>query len=313
MTISAISILVTVAREEAVEDDENLRSNFVLVLCIQYLITFRKKFVPILALFDLSSEFNAIHLTFAKNLGLFIRPIDVGAQKIYSTTLNTFEIVVAVFSMANKANQIRFFEKTFLLANVSLEIVFEMLFPTLSSANVDFLDQKLWWRTYTTKKALSTTKFIKPIDKKEFAATMLDLEYETYVVPIRLVSSIALLGSSSLDIHPFYRPQIASLIVKKVLIKILTKYSDIADVFSSDLVSKLPKHTRINNHAIKVVNSQQPAHELIYSQGLVELETLKTYIEINLGNRFIKPSKSPSSTLILFNQKSDNFLWLCVD
>ena len=33
----------------------------------------------------------------------------------------------------------------------------------------------------------------------------------------------------------------------------------------------------------------------------------------NLANRFIKPSKSPGSTLILFDQKSDGFLQLFVD
>ena len=54
--------------------------------------------------------------------------------------------------MTDKANQIRFFEKTFLVGNVSPEVVFEMLFFTLSGANVDFFDRKLRWRTYTIKK-----------------------------------------------------------------------------------------------------------------------------------------------------------------
>ena len=57
--------------------------------------------------------------------------------------MDIYGIVVAAFSMINKANQIRFFEKTFLIADVSLEVVFEISFFTLSDADIDFLDWKL--------------------------------------------------------------------------------------------------------------------------------------------------------------------------
>ena len=53
-------------------------------------------------------------------------------------------MVVAVFLVTDKANQIRFFEKTFLIANVSPEVVFGIFFFTLSDADVDFLDWELW-------------------------------------------------------------------------------------------------------------------------------------------------------------------------
>ena len=52
-------------------------------------------------------------------------------------------MIVAAFLMTNKANQVRFFEKTFLMANSSPKIVFGMLFLILSSINIDFLGQKL--------------------------------------------------------------------------------------------------------------------------------------------------------------------------
>ena len=45
----------------------------------------------------------------------------------------------------------------------------------------------------------------------------------------------------------------------------------------------------------------------------MELETLKAYIETNLANRFIKPSKSPTGARILFDRKSDGSLRLCVN
>ena len=86
---------------------------------------------------DSGNEVNAIYSTFAKNLGLPIRPIDVGARKIDGTTLDTYGMVVAAFSVTDKANQVKFFEKTFLVANVSPEVVFDMLFLTLSGADID--------------------------------------------------------------------------------------------------------------------------------------------------------------------------------
>ena len=45
----------------------------------------------------------------------------------------------------------------------------------------------------------------------------------------------------------------------------------------------------------------------------MELETLKTYIETNLANGFIRPSKSPAGAPILFVRKPDGSLRLCVD
>ena len=47
-------------------------------------------------------------------------------------------MVVAAFLVVDKANRVRFFEETFLVANVGPEVVLGMLFLTLSSANVDF-------------------------------------------------------------------------------------------------------------------------------------------------------------------------------
>ena len=151
--------------------------------------------------------------------------------------------------------------------------------------------------------------------KKEFAATMFELEHKTYIVHVGSVTSIVLPSFFLLDadIHLFYRPQISGLIAKKASIKVLAKYLDFADVFSWDLASKLSKHTRINKYTIKLVNSQQTPYKPIYSPRPVELETLKAYIKTNLANSFIKPSKSPAAAPILFDRKSNGFFCLYVN
>ena len=86
------------------------------------------------------------------------------------------------------------------MANVSPEVVFGMLFFTLSSANVDFLDRKLCWKTYITQKTLLIIICIKVVGKKKFAVVALDPEYETFVVYIAFLSSIPLD-----TVHPFCR------------------------------------------------------------------------------------------------------------
>ena len=209
-----------------------------------------------LALFDSGSEVNAIHPTLTQKLRLPIRPTNVGEQKIDSTVLDIFEMLVIAFSVIDKANRVRFFEEIFLVANISLEVVLKMLFLTLSGANVDFLGWELWWKTDITKEALPTTRRIELVGKKKFAAAPLDLESEIFVVHVASLSSNALPSSFplELDIYPFRRPQVFGLIAKKAPTKVPAKYLDFVDVFFPNLASKLPEHTGINNHAIKLVN-----------------------------------------------------------
>ena len=49
----------------------------------------------------------------------------------------------------------------------------------------------------------------------------------------------------------------------------------------------LPERTKLNEHAIDLEDGKQPLYGPIYSLGPVELETLKTYIEIHLKTGFL--------------------------
>ena len=97
-----------------------------------------------LILHDLGNEVNAVHPAFVKELGLPIRLTEIEAQKIEGITLETYKIVVAAFLLENKANHVRFFKETILIANVSLEVVLGMPFLTLSGKDIDFLGHELW-------------------------------------------------------------------------------------------------------------------------------------------------------------------------
>ena len=94
---------------------------------------------------------------------------------------------------------------------------------------------------------------------------------------------------------------------------IFAKYSNFSNVFSADSATELPEHTRINNYPINLLDNKQLPYGLIYSLEPMELEMLKTYIETNLACDFIKLFKFFASTSILFIQKKDGSLHLCID
>ena len=127
VSLSANSLLVT---ETSKEDDVALQR----VPYVQYLIRFKKKEVQ--ALINLGSEVNAMTSTYVSKLGLWVYYTDIRAQKIDGSTLVTFGMVLASFQMEDKLGKARFFQGTFLSANISAKIVLGMPFLTLSNANV---------------------------------------------------------------------------------------------------------------------------------------------------------------------------------
>ena len=137
------------------------------------------------------------------------------------------------------------------------------------------------------------------MDKKEFVVAALDSKHKTFIVHVASLSFVASPSFSPLNIYPLCRSQIAGLIAKEAPIKVLAKYLDFVDIFFLDLTSKLFKYIKINKHTIKLVNGQQTLYRPIYSLEPVELEILKVYIEINLVNKFIKPSKSLAGTSVI--------------
>ena len=125
---------------------------------IHYPLRFRKDTIGIIALVDSGSEVNAMTPTYATKLGLKVPKTDIGAQKIDGSTLETFGMILADFQVEDKLGRARFFQETFLLANISTEVVLGISFLILSNANIQFVEKELTWRSYTTVKALPTTK-----------------------------------------------------------------------------------------------------------------------------------------------------------
>ena len=113
------------------------------VSCICYSVQFRKdKGKDILALLDCGSEINAMTSAYTVYLSLKVTMTNVGAQKIDRSSLVTYSMVIATFQVVDKLDRFWFFEQTFLLANISMEVVLGMLFLIFSNADIQFAEKE---------------------------------------------------------------------------------------------------------------------------------------------------------------------------
>lgn len=123
---------------------------------------------------------------------------------------------------------------------------------------------------------------------------VLDKNIKAFVIHVTFfnLSTLIRLVNSAKETQIFW------LIAKKV--KILAKYSNFLDDFLKKKALLLLKITNLNQYAIKLQKSEKPSYKAINNFGLVELKTLKIYIETNFANGFIWPFKSLDNTFIFF-------------
>ncbi len=92
----------------------------------------------------------------------------------------------------------------------------------------------------------------------------------------------------------------------------LKAYRDLANVFLPSNANSIPSH-RDENHAIELEPRKTPPCGPLYHLSEYQLKTLREYLDENLANGFIRPSKSFSGAPVLFTPKPDGTLRLCVD
>ena len=124
----ATSILVTDYSKEVI----------VRVPCIHYPVQFQKEQEQIKTLCNSGSEVNAMSSTYIEKLDLSTQKTNVGAQKIVSSALETFGMVIANFHVEDKGGRSRFFRKTFLVADTKFEVILGMFFLKISNADMSF-------------------------------------------------------------------------------------------------------------------------------------------------------------------------------
>lgn len=90
--------------------------------------------------------------------------------------------------MEDKLKKARFLQETFLLADMTAEIVLEISYLTLSNTDIHFADKDFLWSSYTTTEAMSTIKWVELINKKKFAKRGLDENVEAFIVHLTSLS-----------------------------------------------------------------------------------------------------------------------------
>lgn len=185
--ILVFSISITEASKEA---DRNIQEKSELqgILCIHSTIQFGE--FPIKMLTDLNSKVNAMQLSFARKQGLRICKIDINTQKISDSRLEAYEMVIALFQVNDINAKFRFFEKTFLLADININVTFGIFLLILNNVKINCNDQELSQKLYITAKAVFTTKRVELVEKNDFARAALDPKDETLVVLQRLLLSL---------------------------------------------------------------------------------------------------------------------------
>lgn len=158
-------------------------------------------------------------------------------------------MVIIALSVHDRAKKVCFFEETFLLADININVALRMLFLILSNPDIRFTDREPHWRFYTVPKALLTTRCIKFINQKKFTTTALGKNNEVYVVHMA-----SLTVGTKMTIYPSWTAQIALLIADEAPVTVLAEYSNFADMFSPESTAELPKYTEINDHPIELIN-----------------------------------------------------------
>lgn len=162
-----------------------------------------------------------------------------------------------------------------------MEVVPRMPFLNLSNADIHCRE-----RTYLEVSRCSRGSADYPTGRahrKESAKATLDENVEALVVN---VSSLSL--GSKMTIHPARESQMALLLTEDYTVP--AEYTDFADVCSKESAELSAEWTRIDEHAIELVDGKQPPYGPRHSLGPVGLETLTSYIETNLAIGFIRPA-----------------------
>src|SRR5260221_4193504 len=90
------------------------------------------------------------------------------------------------------------------------------------------------------------------------------------------------------------------------------EYHKFCNVFSGEKANVLAPH-QLYDLTINLEEGVKPFHGLIYSLLPLELAALKEFLEENIRNGFICPSKSPWGSPVLFIKQKDGSLCLCID
>jgi hypothetical protein len=94
--------------------------------------------------------------------------------------------------------------------------------------------------------------------------------------------------------------------------KVPAEYHQYLEVFSQPASDQLPGH-RSYDHKIVLEKGKEPPYGPLYGMSQNELKVLRKYLQENLGKGFIRASRSPAASPVIFVKKPGGGLRFCVD
>lgn len=111
-----------------------------LIICIYYFASFGWLFVE--ALINSSTKVITLYMSFSKKLSVYISETNMNSQKLYSSRLETYEIIIILFQLNIKDEKFYCFEKTILLIDISIKVLFKIFFTSFHDIIVKFNGRK---------------------------------------------------------------------------------------------------------------------------------------------------------------------------
>jgi hypothetical protein len=139
--------------------------------------------------------------------------------------------------------------------------------------------------------------------------------------PIRLISAgafVAIMRAERMQGYELHLHEIDRDLARDVLMAtgpeptVLEPYRAYAQVFSEADSESMPSHGP-QDLAIELHDGKQPPWGPIYNLSEKVLDTLRSYLAVQLKRGWIRPSKSPAGAPVFFVPKKDGTLRLCVD
>ena len=110
-------------------------------------------------------------------------------------------MILATFSVEDKHGRTRWFEETFLIVDVTHNVVLGMPFLKLADPNIRFAKGTLLWQSYTAKIALPTEQRLKLIDPETFAQDALDKKVSCFVVHVAALALASIHANTTANIR----------------------------------------------------------------------------------------------------------------
>lgn len=85
---------------------------------------------------NFKSEINVINIAYTTKLGFHLQKTEISAQIIDDFFLKIYNMVIFAFQTLYKIDYLWFSQMIFLFADISIKVVFGILFLTLSNINV---------------------------------------------------------------------------------------------------------------------------------------------------------------------------------